>query len=196
MNKKLFRNLEIAGTVFILILATFLHFVYDLSKGNALASIFGAVNESVWENTKIFLFAYLIWAVIEFLCAKIPFKQFVVSKVIGAYFLGISIILLFYFYNIFTKGAVVYIDISIGVLMTILSQIISYRLVLGDRDLKEVYIPSLFFLALLLIMLFSFSIYPPKFPLFRDEATGFYGVIPDYADKGAAALNKVSGIRS
>ena len=66
-------------------LATLLHFIYDLTDGSVFAVLFGAVNESVWENTKIFLVAYCVWAVVELLVSKAPFKRFVIGKVIGIY---------------------------------------------------------------------------------------------------------------
>jgi hypothetical protein len=189
MNKRLFKNLELVGVFFIFGLATLFHYIYELTNGSVFSILFGAVNESVWENTKIFLIAYLIWALIEVLTSNVHFKQFVVSKVIGLYFMGAFIIILFYIYTFFTGKIITAVDITIGALAVIFAQLISYKLTTGDKDLKQYFIPSLFLLGLFLIGYFSFSVFPPHLELFRDSQTGFYGIVPDYIDKGAAVLN-------
>lgn len=189
MNKKFFRNLEIVGAFLIFGLATLFHFIYDLTQGSVFSILFGAVNESVWENTKIFLIAYTIWAVVEVLVSNVHFKQFVVGKVLGIYFIAVFIIVLHYISVLFAGESKLWVDIVIGALSVILAQIISYRFSVGSRDLKPYFVPALFLLGLYLIGFFSFTVFPPHLELFRDSQTGFYGIVPDYIDQGAAALN-------
>ncbi len=170
-------------------LATLLHFIYDLTDGSVFAVLFGAVNESVWENTKIFLVAYCVWAVVELLVSKAPFKRFVIGKVIGIYFLAGYIILLHYFYVLFTGKSIMAVDITLGFTSVILAHIISYKIVSGRAKVESYFVPSLFLLALFFVAIFSFTAFPPHLELFRDENTGFYGVVPDYIDKGEAYLS-------
>ena len=60
-----------------------------------------------------------------------------------------------------------------------------------DKDLKPYFVPSLFLLGLFLVAFFSFSVFPPHLQLFRDETTGFYGILPEYADQSEAVLNNL-----
>lgn len=189
MNIKLFKNLEIVGAFFLFGLATLLHFVYELTNGSVFSILFGAVNESVWENTKIFLVAYSVWAIVELLVSNVHFKRFVVSKVIGVYFLCAFIICMHYIVSLFTDKPIIWADIAIGIIGVILAQFISYKLTVGSSNIQLYFIPSLFLLGLFFIGLFSFTVFPPHLEVFRDEQTGFFGIIPKYIDRGAAVLN-------
>ena len=189
MNKKFFRNLEIIGVVFIGGLATLLHFVYELTDGSIFSILFGSVNESVWENTKIFLVAYAVWAVVEILVSNVHFKRCVVAKVTGVYFMAAFIIVCHYVSVLFTGESNSVVDIVIGFVSVILSQLISYKMIVGDGNLESYFVPSLFLLALFFVGIFSFTAFPPHLGLFRDENTGFYGIVPEYIDKGAVALS-------
>ena len=191
MNTKYFRNLEIVGVFLVFGLATLLHFIYDLTDGSVFSILFGAINESVWENTKIFLIAYAIWALIELLVSNVYFKPFVVGKVLSLYFLGAFIIVFHYLFALIFGKSIVWIDVTIGFLGVLLSQIMSYKLVVGDKDLKPYFVPSLFLLGLFLVGYFSFSVFPPHIELFRDETTGFYGILPDYADQSETVMNNL-----
>lgn len=191
MDKKLFKNLEIIGVLVVFGLAFVFHFIYEWTNASVFSILFGAVNESVWENTKIFLIAYAIWALIEVLVSNVNFKPFVVAKVVGLYFIGVFIIVLHYISVLFVGESVGWFDITLGVLSCIFSQLISYKLVTEKPDIAQYFIPSLFLLGLFLIGFFSFTVFPPHLELFRDERTGFYGIVPEYVDKGAAVLNSL-----
>ena len=65
MNKKLYRTLSIVGVPVIYLIASALHFFYDLSNGSVLSILFSSVNESVWEHVKIFAVGFVIWSFIE-----------------------------------------------------------------------------------------------------------------------------------
>ena len=101
MKVKFFRNLEIVGAFFVFSLAFLLHYIYQLTDGTVFSILFGAVNESVWENTKIFLIAYAIWGLVELLVSNVYFKPFVVGKVLGIYFMGFFIIIMHYLFSLF-----------------------------------------------------------------------------------------------
>lgn len=85
--------MEIMGVLFTFLMGTLLHFVYTWSNGAVWSILFGAINESVWEHVKIFAMPYLLWGVFELACARPYFKMFVISKVVGLYFLAAAIIL-------------------------------------------------------------------------------------------------------
>ena len=190
MNERKFKTLEIVGVVVIYLIATFLHFVYDLSGGSTLSILFGAVNESVWEHIKIFAVGYVAWALIEILWVKPPFKKFVTAKTIALYFLSLAIIVFFYGYNLFIKEPILWLDISSSFVFVVLSQYISYRLITNENEIKDYFTVALMMLMLFFLIFFSFTAFPPKIDLFRDPITGMYGIIEDYIDKGAVFLHK------
>ena len=92
MDKRAVALSEAAGCVLIYSAAVLLHFVYPLSKGAALSIVFGSVNESVWEHTKIFAAPYIGWALLQLCWLKVHFRQYVVAKVIGLYVMAGMII--------------------------------------------------------------------------------------------------------
>lgn len=177
-EKKLFKY-EAAGFFAIYASAVFLHFVYDITDGNIFSILFGAVNESVWENVKIFIMPYAAWAVIELFCADPPLKQFTVAKTAGLCFLIIVNIVWFYLYTFFTKAPVLAVDIGFSAVWLAVSLALSYRLTLSDRNLNELFPIASLTLLLLLVLYFTFSVFPPKIGLFKDCTTGTYGIPVD-----------------
>lgn len=190
MNERKFKILEIVGAPAIYLIATLLHFVYDLSGGSTLSILFGAVNESVWEHVKIFAVGYIAWAVIELLWVKPPFKKFVTAKTVSLYFLSLSIIIFFYAYNFFTKEPILWLDLLSSAVFVILSQYISYKLITNDNKIEDYFPVAVLLLMTYFVMFFSFTVFPPKIDLFKDPVTGMYGIIDDYIDKGAVFLSK------
>lgn len=190
MNTKLFKRLTIIGIPVIYLIATLLHFVYDLTNGSVLSILFGAVNESVWEHVKIFAVGYVIWSIIELLWVKPPFKKFVTAKTISLYFLSLSIIVFFYGYNAILDGPFLWLDLLSSAVFVTLAQLISYKLITSENSIEDYFAVALMLLMLYFIMFFSFTVFPPKIDLFKDPVTGMYGIIPDHIDIGAVFLDK------
>ena len=82
MQKKLM-YFEIAGILFIVIMSVFMQNLLELSGHTLIGIMFGSVNDSIWEIEKTLLFPYLLWAGIEHLCVKVPFRKFIVAKAIS-----------------------------------------------------------------------------------------------------------------
>lgn len=190
MNERKFKTLEIVGVVVIYLIATFLHFVYDLSGGSTLSILFGAVNESVWEHIKIFAVGYVVWTLIEILWVKPPFKKFVTAKTVSLYFLSISIIVFFYTYNLFTEEPILIVDLLSSFVFVALSQYISFRLTVSDNEIEDYFSVAVLLLMTYFVMFFSFTVFPPKADLFKDPVTGMYGIIEKHIDTGAVFLSK------
>ena len=186
MSEKLFKRLEIAGAFIVFIIASLLHFIYDLNP-NVLTSLFGAVNESIWEHIKIFTIAYLFYGFIELLWAKPEFKRFVVAKTAGVIVQG-SLIPLYYF---FIKKPVLVVDMLIGFLSAVVGFLVSYRLYKSERKIEKYFLTSIMILFLIIMSLLCFTYFPPQVELFRDVITGEYGVVPENIDMGAFALSGV-----
>ena len=176
MNKSKFKKCEIVGIFLIYAGAALLHFLYDLTNGNIFAVLFGSVNESVWENIKNFILPYVLWSVIELFGIKPPFKQFVVAKVAGLYFLIAANIASFYIYTFFTGGPILIVDLILAAVWLTLSQYCSYRLTTTEKNLRDRFTIAVFLLFLMVVMYFTFTAFPPHSSLFLDYETGTYGV--------------------
>lgn len=176
MNKRSVALSEAAGCVFIYCTAVFLHFVYPLSGGAALSIVFGAVNESVWEHSKIFSAAYIGWSLLQLCWLKVCFKRYAVAKCIGLYALSGMIIGVYYAYTALTGGHIVWVDILSSLIAVVLVQALSYILETGENRLPDFFAPSLMLIMLYYLMFFSFTIFPPKIELFRDPVSGGYGL--------------------
>lgn len=190
MPKKLLLRLEIAGPFIVFTLATLLHFSYDLSP-NVLTSLFGAVNESIWEHIKIFSIAYLFYGFIEFLWARPNLKRFVAAKVAGVISQGVFIPLAYYTYTLFTKKPVLIVDLLIGFFAAVIGFFVSYRLYKSDKELEKYFLTSLMMLFLILMCLLCFTYFPPEAELFRDVVTGEYGINATYLDQGAFVIKNI-----
>lgn len=192
MNTKLFKTLSIIGIPVIYLIATILHFFYELSNGSVLSILFSAVNESVWEHIKIFAVGFVFWSVVELLWSKPPFKKFVVSKTIGLYVLSLSIIVFFYSYTTVTGKPILLVDLISSAVFVTLAQYISYRLTIGENSVSDYFFVAVMLLMLFFVMFFSFTLFPPKIDLFKDPVTGMYGIIDNNIDLGAVFLDKSS----
>ena len=117
MNKRTLAVSEAVGCVVIYAAAVFLHFFYRLSGGSPLSILYGAVNESVWEHTKIFSAGYVGYALLQLCWIKVPFKRYVVAKCAGLYFLMLAMIGFFYLYTAVTgRNITIVADAAVAVL--------------------------------------------------------------------------------
>lgn len=192
MNEKKYKILEIVGIPVIYLVATLLHFVYDLSGGSTLSILFGAVNESVWEHIKIFAVGFVLWSVIILLWVRPPFYKYAVSKTLSLYFMMLTIIVFFYTYNLFTKGPILWLDLVSAFVFVALSQFLSYKLTTEDNNLSDYFAVAVMLLMMFFVMFFSFTVFPPKADLFKDPQSGAYGIVDTRVDNGAIMLDKLN----
>ena len=129
--------MELYGFLFISIVGTILHFVYDWSNHDKYVSIFGAVNESVWEHMKLVVFPSLVWLLIE-----IPFvgnnPNFLLAKCISLIVMILLIPTLFYLLKYIFKKVIFIVDILIFYVSVGLGQYFSY-LILSKEAVSGIY---------------------------------------------------------
>lgn len=176
MNRKKFFFSEAAGVAVVYLAATLLHFIVPLCGKTALTILFGAVNESVWEHVKIFAAGYVLWAALELLWCKVPFRQFFVAKVFSLYLLSGLIIGFFYLYTAFTGKSIPAADIIVSLVFVAAAQVLSYRLTVGEVDIRRFFHEAAMLLMLYFLMFFSFTIFPPACSLFQDPVSSGYGI--------------------
>ncbi len=165
MNMKHIKKYMIAGTIFVAVLGTVLHFAYALSGNNILVGLFTPVNESIWEHTKLIYFPMLLYAF--YLNKKVKEEHpCVCPAMIAGALLGVLLIItLFYTYTGIIGFNVAFVDISIFYISVIASFYVAYRFLLSCKIGK--FNVALQIINILMIGLFIlFTFYPPHIPLF------------------------------
>lgn len=188
MQKKLI-SAEIGGIVFTAVLSLFLQNLYTLSGRGLIGVLFGAVNNSIWEMLKTLLLPYLLWAMLEVLCIKPRFHKLAAAKIICLYataavFVGLELVV-----SLFSSGKAA--DFAAVVICSVFAAFLSHRLYFCLFELEKLFVPLAFMLLLFVAFYCSSTPFPPHNFIFEDRVTGLYGIIPEYIDKGAAALDAI-----
>lgn len=192
MKEKVFKISEFVGIFAVYLIAVYLHFVYEISGGSTLAVLFGAVNESVWEHVKIFAAGYVGYAMLQLLWVRPPFRRYVTAKVLSLYALSGAIIVFNYAYTFFTKENILAVDIISSFIFVALAQLLSCTLTLHAKGLEDWFSAAVMLLMLFFLMFFSFTIFPPNAPLFRDPVTMTTGIPNAAVDAGAFYLDRMN----
>ncbi|MBU7024846.1 MAG: hypothetical protein HXS40_11845 [Theionarchaea archaeon] len=167
---------EFLGMLFIVMVGSVLHFVFELSGFLPVAGLIGAVNESVWEHLKIGFWPAVFFALIEYPFLKFR-ANFWAAKAACAYVIPITIIVLFYGYTSILGYNTLALDIMVFIVAVIIGQIASYRLLIY-RELSTSWMwVGIAALVVLAVMFMVFTFYPPHIGLFRDPVTGGYGIV-------------------
>ena len=168
---------ELAGIVFIAVLGTILHFVFEWSGRWIPIAPIAAVNESVWEHLKLGFWPALAYAALEYSRSGRSANNFFFAKTLEIYLIPITIVVLFYAYTAILGHDLLIADIAIFVVAVIVGQLVSYKLLMASPLPEKLnrFVPIA--LAVLGILFVLFTFYPPQFPLFRDSVTGGYGIV-------------------
>ena len=166
---------EIIGAIVVCILAPVFHFLFAWSGNNHFVGIFAAVNESVWEHTKIVYFPFLFYAIAEYFIVKPDFSRFFAAKTISMSLILLLMITFFYTYSGMFGIESLAVDIVFTFVLTILVFYISYRLYRSGRDFGSLFILIIVLFAAILVMELAFTAMPPHIPLFQDSESGMFG---------------------
>lgn len=165
----------IFGILFVAIFGTLLHFMYEWSGHKRFVSIFAAVNESTWEHIKIALTPSFIWMLYDGARYGLEPNYFV-AKTASLLAIIIIIPVVFYAYQIFTKKAVLPIDIIIFYISIIVSNLL-FKYIIG---LNSISFFITYFAVILLFVIFGFYMILTLMPfenfIFKDPITKKCGV--------------------
>lgn len=160
INKK-----DLPYAIIAILLGCLNHFLYQLSKGAAIAALFCPVNESTWEHLKLLFFPFLFVSVCQYIRCRPQALRFFYYRFLAVFCGMLSIIALFYTYTGVIGQDFVVIDILIFVFSILFSFFMS-----SFFERKKWAIPSqtvVFSLWILVsICFFTFTCYPPGIPLF------------------------------
>ncbi len=167
--------LFVIGFLFISIIGTVLHFVYDYSGHNKVVGIFSAVNESTWEHIKIALTPAFLYSIIDgYFYGYLP--NYFPAKLVGILSIIIVIPLIFYTYKIFTKKNILVIDISSFFIAIFVSELLTYKILVAPDVPYAVSYLSLICLFILFAFYLLVTIFPLKNVIFKDPITKKYGI--------------------
>jgi hypothetical protein len=177
VSRKSVLKWEIAGFLFIVVIGSMLHFVFEWSGRLSWVALFAAVNESTWEHLKLAFFPAIIFASFEcpFISNKV--KNFSVAKILSFYVMPLLIIVLFYLYLIILRKDSLFWDIFIFVFSVGMGQIVSYKILVSKEFSKTIRSTFKVLLLFILIAFLFFTYLPPHNFLFKDPISGGYGII-------------------
>lgn len=163
------------GIVIISLIGAFLHFLYEISGHNKAVAVFAAVNESTWEHIKIGMTATIIWSLYDGFVYGID-SNYLIGKSMCLLTIIILIPMLFYTYTLFTKKAILIVDIICFCITIYCSQWMFYHY------LSIPQLPFIYTYFGTMLLFFEISAYltltylPFKNFFFEDPITHKYGL--------------------
>ena len=159
---------NILAFIFIAILGTLSHFVYEFSGNNKFIGYFFAINESTWEHLKLLFFPTLIYSVIEYFLLKLEIKNYIPAVVISVIIGMISVVVLFYTYKgVFGKN-IDFINISIYYIGLIITLIVKNKIINSEIfSSKGASILFLIISVIIALLFFRFTYFPPTIAIFK-----------------------------
>ncbi len=171
---KIFK-IETVGTVLCLFAGFFLHFAYQLSGNLRVVALIAAVNESVWEHIKLGFWPLLFLSIYEYFAFGKKLKNFFIVKTIVLLIFIFLIPFIFYTYKSILGRNFLILDISTFIISLIFSQWLGYRMLISKKLFR--YNKIGFYLIMLMVIIFIlFTFYPPSISIFKDPASGGYGI--------------------
>lgn len=177
LQKRTIRTYELIGIVFITLLGSLLHFIFELSGFNPVVGAFSAVNESVWEHLKLGFWPLVFYTVFEYWRIKDKSNNFFLAKTAGALTIIIVIPAIFYGYTSIVGESILAVDILSFVIAVVVAQFLGYKILTYKQQPKIIELVSLVVLIVLAVLFVIFTFYPPHLPLFLDPINEDYGII-------------------
>lgn len=173
--KNNFKRWFIIGSLFIIILGSLSHFIYEWSNYNKFVGLFVAVNESVWEHIKLAIFSALILTLIRIPLLKNN-KNFIAGIFISVFTIIVLIPLLFYGYKFILGSDYLILDILVFIISVIIGEYLFYKILSYEKSFKNYNLFYMIGIFLILICYLTFSYYPLKSFLFEDPIDKTYGI--------------------
>lgn len=167
------------GIPFIFIIGSFMHFLYDLSGKNIIVGMISAVNESIWEHSKMILLPVILWWCLYYLIIgrknNIDKNKWFTSALVSLFTALISMPMLYYFYTQAFGVEILAVDIGILFVSLLFGQLLGLHFYKYCKGINFI-IPICIFILLILVFILA-TLYPPTIPLFMDNMSGQYGIL-------------------
>jgi len=161
--------------IFICVVGTLLHFVYEWSGHNKFVALFAAVNESTWEHIKICMTPTILWSLLDGYLYGMN-SNYIIAKSLSVFTIILLIPILFYTYTLFTKKSILWIDVICFYITVICSQLV-FNYFINTQPLPFIYT---YLNAILLVvelgayMVFTYQ--PLSNFIFEDPISHKYGL--------------------
>lgn len=168
------RVIDLIGIIFICILGTLGHFLYEWSNHNKVLGILCAVNESTWEHIKLAIGPTFLWMIIE-----VPFiytnDNFLFAKCVSLLVMMIVMPVMFYTYKIFNDKHNLPYTIFIFIVSIVLGQLCSYYILKMNAVSFIVNYISLIIIVIIFACYIALSFFPLENEIFKDPVSNKYG---------------------
>ena len=158
------------GFIGITLIGMLLHNAYAWTRPFPLFALIAPVNESVWEHLKMAYWTVLISGMVQWRISKNRPANLAPSLAIGATFLVLFIVIVFYSYTHFSGRSILWADISTFIAGAFLSQWLMCRLQKAEVMPGNVRMASVFYLAALALVFILFTYAPPEMEIFTDHS--------------------------
>ncbi|NVM35892.1 MAG: hypothetical protein HWN81_09870 [Candidatus Lokiarchaeota archaeon] len=167
---------EVIGIIFVIILGTLFHFLFEWLYSWPPIGAITAVNESVWEHLKLPYWPLIIFSFIEYNYIKTDIKNFIIGKASAALISIGTILIVFYSYTAILGIEILIIDILSFFIGVIIGQLVSYKIITLKKLQKWINVVSWIIVIGLGLSLILFTYLPPHLPIFQDSESGLYGI--------------------
>ncbi|MDR0404639.1 MAG: DUF6512 family protein [Oscillospiraceae bacterium] len=168
MSKKHFFLSEVFGVIFIATLGIFLKCLPNELTNSEVMQLIVPIRISVWEEIKVFIGPYCFWCMLQLLAIRPPKRKFIATKVFSLYFFICFILVSFEISNNLNKEMCFLPDFSLIFLSLLLSQLISYRIIVSRLFLDPFFFISCICLVLFCCLCVLFTFFPPRLEVFYD----------------------------
>lgn len=187
-NLKSIINYQVFSAIFVAIVGTLLHFLFEWSNNNYIVGAISAVNESTWEHLKILFFPMLLTTIVGYFIYRKTFSNFICAKTIGIISAMAFIIIFFYTYTGIVGDNFAFLDILSFFVAIIIGEFISYIILRNNIECNKTI--SVIILLILTLGFVFFTFNPPKIGLFQDPISGGYGI--DSMSLPIQTINQIS----
>jgi len=167
---------HLIGFIFINIVGSLFHFVFEWSGYWPPIGAISAVNESVWEHLKLVFWPLVFFSLIEYRFIKEEANNIIFGKELAAYLMLFTIVAIFYTYEFITGSHLFLVDIASFVISIIVGQVVSYKILTASQVPKIISVLSWISIIFLGFCFVLFTYFPPHLPIFMDSTNGTYGI--------------------
>ena len=167
---------EMAGAVFIILVGSALHFVFDWTGGWRPAALFAAVNESIWEHLKLAFWPGLAWALLPSGSGGTSLAERLAVRGYSLALTAILIVAIFVSYTRILGDNLLALDIGTFVLAVVVGQLGAALMLMRGPGSGALLGVGLALLALQLAAYALWTYFPPDHWLFIETRSGLTGI--------------------
>ena len=161
------KKFTLSGIIFVSVIGTLLHFVYDWSGQNFFVGLFAPINESTFEHMKLIWFPMLIFSIFMYYKISDEYPCILSISILSTIIATFLIPVLFYTYSGILGFNISFLDISTFYISVILGFIYLYKNTIScTSTVNEVYIIILATIITALFMIFTYN--PPNLGIFAE----------------------------